>query len=31
MIVKYCIMNQIYDIYDVNALLYEHDQQLLGL
>ena len=31
MIVKYCITNQIYDIYDVNALLYEHDQQLLGL
>ena len=30
MIIKYCITHQIYDIYDVNALLYEHDQQLLG-
>lgn len=30
MIVKYCITHQIYDIYDVNALLYEYDQQLLG-
>ena len=30
MIVKYCITHQMYDIYDVNALLYEYDQQLLG-
>lgn len=30
LIVKYCIMNRIYDILDVNALLYEYDQQLLG-
>ena len=30
MIIKYCITHRIYDIYDVNALLYEHDQQLLG-
>lgn len=30
MIIKYCIIHRIYDIYDVNALLYEHDQQLLG-
>ena len=30
MIIKYCITHQIYDIYDVNALLYEYDQQLLG-
>lgn len=30
MIIKYCIMHKIYDIYDVNALLYEYDQQLLG-
>ena len=30
LIVKYCIINRIYDILDVNALLYEYDQQLLG-
>lgn len=30
MIVKYCIINRIYDIYEVNELLYEHDRQLLG-
>lgn len=30
LIVKYCILNGIYDIYDVNAILYEYDQQLLG-
>ena len=30
LIVKYCIMNRIYDILDVNALLYEYDEQLLG-
>ena len=30
LIVKYCIMNGIHDIYDVNGILYEYDQQLLG-
>lgn len=30
LIVKYCIINHINDIMDVNALLYEYDQQLLG-
>ena len=30
LIVKYCILNEIYDIFDVNALLYEYDQPLLG-
>ena len=30
LIVKYCILNGIYDIYDVNAILYEYDQPLLG-
>ena len=30
MIVKYCITHQIYDIYEVNAILYAYDQQLLG-
>lgn len=30
LIVKYCIINRINDIMDVNALLYEYDQQLLG-
>ena len=30
LIVKYCILNRIYDILDVNAILYEYDQQLLG-
>ena len=30
LIIKYCIINGIYDIYQVNAMLYEYDQQLLG-
>ena len=30
LIVKYCILNEIYDILDVNAILYEYDQPLLG-
>ena len=30
MIIKYCIVNRIYDLYEVNSLLYEYDQQLLG-
>lgn len=30
LIVKYCLTHKIYDIYEVNALLYEYDQQLLG-
>ena len=30
LIIKYCIMNGIYDIYQVNSMLYEYDQQLLG-
>ncbi len=30
LIVKYCIENRTYDIYDINALLFEYDQPLLG-
>ena len=30
LIVKYCIINKIHDILDVNAILYEYDQPLLG-
>lgn len=30
LIVKYCIVREIYDIYDVNALLFRYDQPLLG-
>lgn len=30
LIIQYCITNNIYDIYDVNALLFKYDQQLLG-
>jgi hypothetical protein len=30
LIVQYCIMNEIYDIYDINVLLFDYDQQLLG-
>ena len=30
LIVKYCILNGIYDIMDVNDILYEYDQPLLG-
>ena len=30
LIIKYCILNGIYDIYEVNGILYEYDQQLLG-
>ncbi|MBE6040912.1 MAG: hypothetical protein E7220_00140 [Clostridiales bacterium] len=30
LIVQYCIINRIFDIYEINALLFEYDQQLLG-
>lgn len=29
-IVEYCLLNNIYDINQVNMVLYEFDQQLLG-
>ena len=30
LIVQYCIDHQIYDIYEINALLFEYDEPLLG-
>ena len=30
LIVEYCISHRIYDIYDINALLFHYDQTLLG-
>ena len=30
LIVRYCIENEIYDLIEVNALLYKYDQPLLG-
>ncbi len=29
-IIEYCIDNRIYDIYDINCILFEYDQPLLG-
>ena len=29
-IVEYCILNRIYNIYDVNEILFSYDQSLLG-
>ncbi|MCF7930786.1 MAG: macro domain-containing protein [Acholeplasmataceae bacterium] len=29
-IIEYCIKNKIYDIYQINMILFEYDQQLLG-
>ena len=30
LIVEYCIVHNIYNIFDINALLFEYDQPLLG-
>ena len=30
LLVRYCIENRIFDIYEVNKILFEYDQQLLG-
>ena len=30
LIVEYCIMNRIYDIYEINLLLFRYDQPILG-
>ena len=30
LIVEYCIVNRIYDLFEVNALLFDYDQPLLG-
>ena len=30
LIIGFCLKNGIYDIYDVNTLLFEHDQPMLG-
>lgn len=30
LIVEYCIVNHIYSIYDINSLLFEYDQPMLG-
>lgn len=30
LIIEYCITHKIYSIYDINAILFEYDQQLLG-
>ena len=29
-LIKYCILNHVYDIFEVNALLFDYDQPLLG-